>query len=168
LLLVADTAVFHGANHAAIWQVFAHRGMGFFAGSLGGNDTEPGASFAKPPATNATGTISGTVTDGDSGLPLQGITVTLAFQGSGPANPTTVTQADGTYSIPDVPVGTYAKLAIKGKERGKFEAAVQEVGSGPVEALSQLLQDAQKRIDDEHPPHPVPPEHWFSADAPPR
>ena len=59
-------------------------------------------------------------------------------------------------------------LAIKGKERGKFESAVLEVGSGPVEALSQLLQDAQKRIDDEHPPHPVPPEHWFLADAPPR
>ena len=48
-------------------------------------------------------------------------------------------------------------LALKGKERGKFEAAVQEVGSGPVEALTQLLQDAQKRIDDEHPPHPVQP-----------
>jgi hypothetical protein len=59
-------------------------------------------------------------------------------------------------------------LAVKGKERGKFEAAVQEVGSGPVEALTKLLQDAQKRIDDEHPPHPVPPEHWFAADAPPR
>jgi len=59
-------------------------------------------------------------------------------------------------------------LAIKGKERGKFEAAVQEVGSGPVEALSQLLRDAQKRIDDEHPPHPVSPEQWFPADASPR
>ena len=59
-------------------------------------------------------------------------------------------------------------LAIKGKERGKFEAAVLEVGSGPVEALSQLLKDAQKRIDDEHPPHPVQPERWFPADAPPR
>ncbi|MFL5515376.1 MAG: hypothetical protein ACJ8DJ_04415 [Gemmatimonadales bacterium] len=59
-------------------------------------------------------------------------------------------------------------LAIKGKERGKFEAAVQEVGSGPVEALSQLLRDAQKRIDDEHPPQPVQPEQWFPADAPPR
>ena len=47
-------------------------------------------------------------------------------------------------------------------------AAVQEVGSGPVEALTQLLQDAQKRIDDEHPPHPVQPEQWFPADAPPR
>ena len=59
-------------------------------------------------------------------------------------------------------------LALKGKERGKFEAAVQEVGSGPVEALTQLLQDAQKRIDDEHPPHSVQPEQWFPADAPPR
>jgi hypothetical protein len=54
-------------------------------------------------------------------------------------------------------------LAIKGKERGKFEASVQEVGSGPVEALAQLLQDAQRRIDDEQPPTPVPPEDWFAA-----
>jgi hypothetical protein len=61
-------------------------------------------------------------------------------------------------------------LAVKGKERGKFESTVQEVGSGPVEALAQLLQDAQKRIDDEHPPLPVPPDEWFPAspDGPPR
>ena len=56
-------------------------------------------------------------------------------------------------------------LAIKGKERGKFEATVQEVGSGPVTALTRLLQDAQKRIDDDQPPTPVPPESWF-PDAP--
>lgn len=61
-------------------------------------------------------------------------------------------------------------LAVKGKERGKFESTVQEVGSGPVEALAQLLQDAQKRIDDEHPPLPVAPDEWFPAspDGPPR
>ena len=61
-------------------------------------------------------------------------------------------------------------LAIKGKERGKFEASVLEVGSGPVQALAQLLQDAQRRIDDEQPPVPVPPEDWFAAaaDAQPR
>ncbi len=53
-------------------------------------------------------------------------------------------------------------LAIKGKERGKFEASVQEVGSGPVAALAQLLRDAHKRIDEEQPPIPVPPESWFS------
>ena len=59
-------------------------------------------------------------------------------------------------------------LAVKGKERGKFEATVQEVGSGPVTALAQLLQDAQKRIDDEQPPTPVAPETWFPADGPAR
>jgi hypothetical protein len=32
-----------------------------------------------------------------------------------------------------------------------------------VEALAQLLQDAQRRIDDEQPPTPVPPEDWFAA-----
>jgi hypothetical protein len=56
-------------------------------------------------------------------------------------------------------------LAIKGKERGKFEATVQEVGSGPVAALARLLQEAHKRIDDDQPPTPVPPESWF-PDAP--
>jgi hypothetical protein len=61
-------------------------------------------------------------------------------------------------------------LAVRGKERGKFESSVQEVGSGPVEALAQLLQDAQKRIDDEHPPLSVSPDAWFTpvADAPTR
>ena len=56
-------------------------------------------------------------------------------------------------------------LMIKGKERGKFEAWVQEVGSGPAEALEQLLRDAQRRIDDDQPPVPVPPEEWFAAAA---
>lgn len=66
-------------------------------------------------------------------------------------------------------------LAIRGKERGRFEASVQEVGSGPVTALARLLQDAHKRVDDEQPPTPVAPESWFpvasgaaAADGPPR
>jgi hypothetical protein len=54
-------------------------------------------------------------------------------------------------------------LAVKGKERGKFEASVQEVGSGTTEALARLVQDAYRRIDDEHPPIPVPPESWFPS-----
>jgi hypothetical protein len=56
-------------------------------------------------------------------------------------------------------------LAIRGKERGKFEASVMEVGSGPEGALTQLVQEAQKRIDDEHPPVPVTPDTWFAATA---
>jgi hypothetical protein len=54
-------------------------------------------------------------------------------------------------------------LAIKGKERGKFQASVQEVGVGPIEAFDRLVQEAQRRIDDEHPPVCVTPESWFPA-----
>jgi hypothetical protein len=58
-------------------------------------------------------------------------------------------------------------LAIKGKERGKFESSVQEVGSGPLDAFNRLVQEAQRRIDDEHPPISVPPESWFLSVLPP-
>jgi hypothetical protein len=54
-------------------------------------------------------------------------------------------------------------LAVKGKQRGKFESTIQELGSGPMDALARVLQEAQRRIDDEHPPSHVPPESWFSA-----
>jgi hypothetical protein len=54
-------------------------------------------------------------------------------------------------------------LAVKGKQRGKFESTIQEVGSGPIEALARVLQEAQRRIDDEQPPSSVSPESWFSS-----
>lgn len=54
-------------------------------------------------------------------------------------------------------------LAVKGKERGKFEASVQEVGAGPIEAFDRLVQEAHRRIDDEHPPVSVPPVSWFPS-----
>lgn len=56
-------------------------------------------------------------------------------------------------------------LAIKGKDRGKFDASVEEVGSGPVEAFDRLLQEAHRRIDDEHPPLSIPPGTWFDGPA---
>jgi hypothetical protein len=58
-------------------------------------------------------------------------------------------------------------LAVKGKERGTFESTILEVGTGPIEALARVLQEAQARLDDEHPPIPVAPESWFSAGAAP-
>jgi len=50
---------------------------------------------------------------------------------------------------------------VKGKTRGQFESAVAEVGSGPVEALAELLALVPKRAEDEEPPVPVPVERWF-------
>jgi hypothetical protein len=54
-------------------------------------------------------------------------------------------------------------LAIKGKERGKFEVSIQEVGTGPLEALARLVEEAHRRIDDEHPPVSISPESWFPS-----
>ena len=113
-ILVADTSLFQGRQRAQIWKVFASRGMGFFAGSLGAGDSKPGASFATPPAVISDRRIHGTVTDADTHLPIPGVTVTLAFQGAGLANPTAVTQADGSYEIQNVPEGTYTKLQVRG------------------------------------------------------
>jgi len=57
---------------------------------------------------------------------------------------------------------------LKGKERGKFEAVLEEVGQGPVETLGSLLAGVRKRIEDED-PRPVPVADWFPpADAAPR
>ncbi len=119
-ILVADTSLYGGKGRAAIWKVFAQRGMGFFAGSLGGNDTQPGWSFATPPASLHLRTVSGTVTDSGTHDPLPGVPVTLAFQGSGQANPTAITDGSGHYQITGVPEGTYTDLSVSG---GGFQSA---------------------------------------------
>jgi hypothetical protein len=59
---------------------------------------------------------------------VQGVSVTLAFQGSGAVNPTAVTDAGGHYVIQQVPVGTYAKLTVQGKGYSASRRAT--VGSG--------------------------------------
>ncbi len=132
-ILVADTAVYHSHHHAAIWKVFAHRGLGFHAGSLGGNDTHPAPSFDLPPANAvATGTIAGTVSDKDSGHTLAGITLTLVFGGAGSANPTTVTDSTGHFSMPGIPLGHYDKLLLSGHGYQAERGVTVEAGTTPV------------------------------------
>jgi extracellular elastinolytic metalloproteinase len=112
-ILLADLATTGGDDQTKIWQVFAHRGLGYFAGALSGGDPTPGASFQTPPTTGATGSLSGTVTDSLSGDPIEGATVTVAFGGSPFAvNPTVTTAADGTYTMFPIPQGTYPKVTI--------------------------------------------------------
>jgi hypothetical protein len=57
------------------------------------------------------------------------------------------------------------QLVLKGKERGQFEAAVEEVGSGPLETIAELLREVHKRTDDEHPPVSIAPADWFPPPA---
>ena len=58
-------------------------------------------------------------------------------------------------------------LAVKGKQRGQFETSLEEVGSGPVEALAELLALVPRRAEDEEPPIPVDSAVWFPPAPPP-
>ena len=53
------------------------------------------------------------------------------------------------------------EYTIKGKERGGFETSMAEVGSGPLEALHELLALVPQRADDEDPPAPISLALWF-------
>jgi hypothetical protein len=57
-------------------------------------------------------------------------------------------------------------LTVKGKKRGQFAWFLEEVGSGPLEALDELLTLVPRRSDEEEPPAPVDPGQWFPP-APP-
>jgi hypothetical protein len=54
-------------------------------------------------------------------------------------------------------------LLIKGRQRGGFEWGLDEVGSGPIEALEELLALVPARGVEDEPPIPIDPAIWFSA-----
>jgi hypothetical protein len=57
-------------------------------------------------------------------------------------------------------------LTIKGRQRGAFEWDLVEVGSGPVEALAELLALVPARGVEDEPPVPIPVERWFPPPVP--
>jgi extracellular elastinolytic metalloproteinase len=90
-------------HEATIWQVFASRGMGFFASTGGAEDTTPIESFSLPPDPgDGVGSLTGVVTDADTGGPAAGVKVAVAG-----LDFSDTTDVAGTYLITDVPVGTY-------------------------------------------------------------
>ncbi|HEX7248432.1 MAG TPA: M36 family metallopeptidase [Actinomycetota bacterium] len=124
-IVQADLVANGGANAGVIWSVFAGRGMGFFASSVGGSDVHPVEDFALPPdcASDPCGTIEGTVTDAVTGDPVQGVTVRIAGLASGFASDLADTSnASGAFQIADVPFhDAYPALQIVG---GGYEPKV--------------------------------------------
>lgn len=58
-------------------------------------------------------------------------------------------------------------LLIKGRQRGGFEWGLEEVGSGPVEALEALLAQVPARGVEDEPPMPVEVSLWFPPEPVP-
>jgi subtilisin-like proprotein convertase family protein len=115
-ILQADTAA-GGAHHAAIWQVFAGRGMGYGATTASANATHAVASFDLPPIAAVPGapdvaalpleqdTVVHIPIANPSGAPLTGVRATLA--GSAGA---TVTQ--GSADLGTIAAGDHADAAF--------------------------------------------------------
>jgi extracellular elastinolytic metalloproteinase len=115
-ILAADLVVGKGKDQKTIWKVFAHRGMGFFAAAIDGDDSQPVEDFSTPPsASTPRGTLTGKVTDQDSGTPAGGLTIAFGGHASGFAGDyRATTAADGTYKISGIIPGTYAKVYARG------------------------------------------------------
>jgi Zn-dependent metalloprotease len=103
-IIQADQALNNGANRNTLWAIFAHRGMGYFAGTLDAGDVSPTANTALPPAPSAPrGSITGRVTNAETGQPLSGVKVGISGLMNGVDALSDTTKADGTYTINGVP-----------------------------------------------------------------
>ncbi|WP_222854013.1 M36 family metallopeptidase [Fodinicola acaciae] len=134
-ILQADTVLNGGKLNQKIWQVFAHRGMGWFASVVDAGDVQTVEDFSMPPAAGTpTGTVTGTATDVDTGKPAAGVQVGFGGHNSGfPGDYQAVTDANGKYTISGVYAGTYPAL-IAG--RGGWDLQVKRGVSVPSRTLT--------------------------------
>lgn len=110
-ILQADL-VAGGTNRNTIWSTFAKRGMGYFAGTVDGDDSKPVEDFSLPPAAGTPqGKLIGAVTDQDTGKALGGATVAFGGHDSGfPGDLAGLTDANGRYTVNGIVFGTYPKV----------------------------------------------------------
>jgi len=128
-ILQADQAVNGGKLQKTIWKVFAHRGMGYFAGAVSGDDASPVEDFSLPPAADTPrGSLTGVVADKDTAAPVSGATVQFGGHASGFAGDyAATTGTDGKYTISGILPGTYPKVSASG---AGYDPAVQTVSVG--------------------------------------
>ncbi len=89
--------------------------MGYFAGSVDGDDAAPVEDFSLPPsAATPRGSLTGTVTDDATGDPIAGATVTFGGLSSGLGDDyAATTDAEGGYTITGIIPGTYPKVTVR-------------------------------------------------------
>jgi extracellular elastinolytic metalloproteinase len=124
-----------GKLNKKIWQVFAHRGMGWFASVVDAGDIQTVEDFSLPPGPGTpTGTVTGVATDIDSGKPAAGVQVGFGGHNSGfPGDYQAVTDANGKYTISGVFAGTYPALIAGG---GGYDRQVKRGVSVPSRTIA--------------------------------
>jgi extracellular elastinolytic metalloproteinase len=125
-ILQVDQIAYHSSHTAALWKVFAQRGMGYFAGAVDGGDVAPAADFHRPPAPSTPRTsISGTVTDPTTGNGINGAVVRIA--GLSDSFGMAVTRDGGRYTIQGIFPGVYPKVVASAPGYLGDESDVKEV-----------------------------------------
>jgi extracellular elastinolytic metalloproteinase len=111
-ILAADTATTGGQDRARLWDDFANHGLGYFASVVDGDDAQPVQDTHVQPVGPGV-PVTGRVTDVDTGLPVAGIRVGFGGHISDLASDLVAqTAADGSFTIPAVPQGTYPQLIV--------------------------------------------------------
>jgi hypothetical protein len=126
-ILQADIVANDGVDAGVIWNVFANRGMGYFAFTNGGNDAHPIEDFSTPPACGPCYSITGTVTVKRTGAPVQGAMASVKGLGVFDGGLWDVTKADGTYHIRHVPPHTYPMVEFVAGDFAPFQVLNVEV-----------------------------------------
>jgi extracellular elastinolytic metalloproteinase len=115
-ILQADLVADGGVNAGALWNVFRHRGMGYFASSEDGNDTAPTPDTHAPPscAVDPCGSLGGHITDRVTGAPLANVRVSIGGHSAGFPGTDLVarTDANGRFVIKRVPFHTYHDVVV--------------------------------------------------------
>ena len=110
-ILLADQAA-GGGRRAAIWSVFANRGMGYFA-STDPASSVPTQDFSLPPTgADPRGRIAGSVVDDFSGAGIERASVAINGLADGPDRLTGTTDAAGQFAIESVPARSFPSLLI--------------------------------------------------------
>jgi extracellular elastinolytic metalloproteinase len=135
-----------GKAHDTIWKVFAHRGMGYFAASVDGQDTSPVEDTSLPPAPSSPkGTFRGRVTDVQTGDPIAGTQVYLGGHASGfpGADLSDATNANGRFEIDGIFVGTYHDVVAfaNGYDRAVITQTIAAQSAGATQHNFRLVRD---------------------------
>ena len=102
-ILQADLVANGGADTNALWKVFRHRGMGYFASVEDGNDTTPAADGHAPPSckVDPCGSLGGRLTDRLTGAPVANARVSIGGHSAGFPGTDLTAKTDAARAIRD-------------------------------------------------------------------
>jgi extracellular elastinolytic metalloproteinase len=130
-ILQADVTNDGGADRNLIWDVFANRGMGWFASTSDGDDPTPVEDFSLP--TTGTSVLTGSLEDVTTGARIPGALVEVGAHPSGvPDSLSATTNSVGVYRILGLAPQTYRHIAASapGYERSVVASATLGGGGG--------------------------------------